>query len=147
VPLVSFEFPHSLLSLFVQHLSQGNTNTPTLQAEVTQAREVAAAVEAPHVMVKLAVETSAQEATAAWDSIMIRVKDAEDRATLAEREVQETVSRVEAENAAMIASSCEDAEGLVWKIILLEGELVEARRGSRGGRGEFSWLVLHDGQF
>jgi hypothetical protein len=95
----------------------------------------------------LVVETSAQEATATWDSVVIRIKDAEDRATLAEREVQETVSRVEAENAAMIASSCEDVEGLVWKIVLLEGELVEARRGSRGGRGEFSWLVLHDGQF
>jgi hypothetical protein len=52
----------------------------------------------------------------------------EDWATLAEREAQERVSRVETENAVVLASACEDAEGLVRKVALLEGELAEARR-------------------
>jgi hypothetical protein len=34
---------------------------------------------------------------------------------------------VEAENAVALASAHEDAEGLVWKIALLKGELAEAR--------------------
>jgi hypothetical protein len=61
----------------------------------------------------LTTKTSAQEATVAWDSIAILVKDAEDRATLAEREARERVSRVEAENAVTLTSSHEEVEGLV----------------------------------
>jgi hypothetical protein len=38
------------------------------------------------------------------------------------------VWRAEAENIALLASAREDAEGLVWKVTLLEGEVVEARR-------------------
>jgi hypothetical protein len=38
------------------------------------------------------------------------------------------VSRVEAENAAVLASTHEDAEGLAQKIALLEGELAEAHQ-------------------
>jgi hypothetical protein len=63
-----------------------------------------------------------------WDSAVVCVKDAEDRATLAEREACERVLRVETESAMMLAFAHEDAEGLVWKIALLRGELAEARR-------------------
>jgi hypothetical protein len=38
------------------------------------------------------------------------------------------VTGVEAESATTLASTHEEAEGLVQKIILLEGELAEARR-------------------
>jgi hypothetical protein len=79
-------------------------------------------------MTVLAADTSTQEAAAAWGSTVIHVKDAEDQAGLMEREARERVSRVEAENTAALASAHEDAEGLVRKIALLEGELVEARR-------------------
>jgi hypothetical protein len=52
----------------------------------------------------------------------------EEWAALAERKTQERVSRVEAENATVLASPRKDAEGLVQKIALLEVELVEMRR-------------------
>jgi hypothetical protein len=52
------------------------------------------------------------------------VSGVEDWTALAEREALETMSRVEVENAMMLASAHEDAEGLVRKIVLLEGELV-----------------------
>jgi hypothetical protein len=74
------------------------------------------------------IETSAQEADAALDSTTLCVKDAEDRATIAEREARERVSRMEAENAAALACAHEDAEALVRKITLLEGERVEERQ-------------------
>jgi hypothetical protein len=98
-----------------------------MQADVTQARDAAAAAEATHVMVVLAAETSAHEAATAWDSTSVCIKDVEDQSTLVEREIRERVSRVEMENIAMLASAHEDAEGLVRKIALLEGELAEAR--------------------
>jgi hypothetical protein len=71
---------------------------------------------------------------------MIHIKDAEDRAALAERKAQDRVPRVEMENATTLASANEDAKGHVWKITLLEGELGGAP-DSRGGRVEFPWLV------
>jgi hypothetical protein len=63
--------------------------------------------------VVLVTETSAQEAAAACDSTAIRIKDVEEWAALAERKTQERVSRVEAENATVLASPRKDAEGLV----------------------------------
>jgi hypothetical protein len=54
--------------------------------EVTRAREAAAIAEAARVVMVLAAETSAQEATVAWESTATLIRDAEDRATLAERE-------------------------------------------------------------
>jgi predicted DNA-binding antitoxin AbrB/MazE fold protein len=63
-----------------------------------------------------------------WDRTMVWVKDAEDRATLAEREAQERVLGMEVESAAMLASVHEETEGLLQKIPLLEGELVKVRR-------------------
>jgi uncharacterized protein with gpF-like domain len=93
--------------------------------EVTQAWEVAAVVEVTRVVMELATGTSAQEAAVARDSATIHIKDVEDWATLAEREARERVSRVEAENAAVLPSAREDAEGLVRKITHLEGELAE----------------------
>jgi hypothetical protein len=63
-----------------------------------------------------------------WDSDALLVKDVEDRATLAERETQEKVSRVEAENVVALPLAHEDAEGLARKIALLEVELAEEHR-------------------
>jgi hypothetical protein len=76
----------------------------------------------------LAAETSAQGATTTWDSAIVHIRGVEDWAALAEREAQERVSRVETENVVVLASAREDAEGLVRKVALLEGELAEARR-------------------
>jgi hypothetical protein len=87
---------------------------PMLLVEVTRAWEAAATAEATRVMVVLP----------AWDSATLLVKDVEDWATLEEREALERVPRVEVENAATLASAHEYAEGFVWKIALLEGELV-----------------------
>jgi hypothetical protein len=60
-----FEFSHSLLSLLLQQKSWGSVNVPVLQAEVTQAQEVATATEVTCVMAVLAMETFAQMAAAA----------------------------------------------------------------------------------
>jgi hypothetical protein len=94
----------------------------------------------------LTAETSVWEAVAAWDSIALRVKDAEDRATLAEREALERVSRAEVENATALASTREDVEGLARKITLLEDELaaeLQAREVSeRERREQFKELTL-----
>jgi hypothetical protein len=125
-PLTFFKPSHPLLYSFLKHLSQGSTDVPTMQADVTQARDAAAAAEATHVMVVLAAETSAHEAATTWDSTSICIKDVEDRSTLVEREARKRVSRVEMENIVMLASAHEGAEGLVRKIALLEGELAEA---------------------
>jgi hypothetical protein len=74
-------------------------DVPALHADVTQAREAAATVETACVAATLAVETFVRETAVAWDSAALRVKDADDRSTLAEREALERVSRAEAENA------------------------------------------------
>jgi hypothetical protein len=95
---------------------------PTFLAEVTQLQEATTNAEAACVMAMLTTETSTQEADVARDSAALRVKDAEDQATLAER-----VSRAEAENAAVLASTREDADCFVWKITLLVDELVAER--------------------
>jgi hypothetical protein len=60
-PLAPFEFSHSLLSLFLQHLSWGSVGTLALQAELTQVLEAANAVEAAHIAAVLVVENFAQE--------------------------------------------------------------------------------------
>jgi hypothetical protein len=95
---------------------------------VTRAREAAATAEAACVAAVLAAETSAQEVAATRDSVVLLVKDVEDQATLAEREAQERVSRVEAESTVVLASAHEETEDLVRKIALLESELAEARQ-------------------
>jgi hypothetical protein len=74
------------------------------------------------------VEASAQEATATRDSAAIHIKDAEDQAALVEREARERGLRVEVENLMVLASTREDAEDLVQKITLHEGELAKAHR-------------------
>jgi ABC-type multidrug transport system ATPase subunit len=56
------------------------------------------------------------------------VRDAEDWAALAEREVWERVSRVEAEGATALASAHGEAEDLARRIALLKGELAKARQ-------------------
>jgi hypothetical protein len=84
--------------------------------------------EAGHATTLLATETSTQQSTAAWDSDSLRIKDAEDRAALAMRDALERVSRVEAENSAVLTSVREDAKGLARKIALLEDELTREHR-------------------
>jgi hypothetical protein len=86
---------------------------PMLLAEVTRAREAAATVEASHVAAVLVTETSAWEATMAWESIIAHVKDVEDRATLAKRVAQERVSKMEVESITTLVSAREKVEGLV----------------------------------
>jgi hypothetical protein len=100
---------------------------PALLAKVARAWEAATTMEVTRVTVVLAVETSAQEVVATLDVTTLRVKDAEDQVILAEREAWERVSTVEVENVMALAFSREDAEGLVRKIALLEGELAEER--------------------
>jgi hypothetical protein len=104
-------------------LSQGSADVLALLAEVTQEQEAATTMEAAHITVVLAVETSAQEAAAAWDNATLHAKDAKDQGTLAEREALERVSRVEVENVMALACAREDAEGFVRKIAIPEGEL------------------------
>jgi hypothetical protein len=70
----------------------------------------------------------------------------EDQATLAEREALERMSRAEAENVTALASAHGDAEGLVRKIVVLEGELVTERQtwevSEREHREQFEELTL-----
>jgi hypothetical protein len=116
-----------------------------LSAEVTRAREVAATAEAAHVVAVLAAEASAQEAVAERDNAALHVKDAEEWAALVEREALEGVSRVEVENTVALAFACDDAEGFVQKISLLEGELVVERvreASERERREQFEELTL-----
>jgi hypothetical protein len=56
-----------------------------LLAMVTRVREAAAAVEVTRIAAMLAAKTSAREASAVRDTAALHVKDAVDRATLAER--------------------------------------------------------------
>jgi hypothetical protein len=94
----------------------------------------------------LAAETSAREAVVAQDSAALHVKDAEDRDALAEREALERVSRAEAENAAVLASAREYAEGFAHKITLLEDKLTAEHQSwevsERECREQFEELTL-----
>jgi hypothetical protein len=114
--------------LSLQLLSRRSADVPVLLVEVTRAREAAAAVEAARVTTVLAAETSAQEAAVVRVSAALHVKDAKDPTNVTEREALERVSRVEVENAMVLASAREDAEGFVQKITLLEGDLAAERR-------------------
>jgi hypothetical protein len=79
---------HPSYALFLQLFSRGNMDVPELLAEVTQAREATIVAEAARIVAMLVVETSAREASAAWDSATLHVRDAVDRAALAEREAR-----------------------------------------------------------
>jgi hypothetical protein len=101
---------------------------PTLRVVVTWAREAAVATEAARVVTVLATETSTWEATAARESAVIHVRDAEDWPTMAEGEAWERLLRVEEENTVALASAHKDVDGVVRKIAVLEGELTEVHR-------------------
>jgi hypothetical protein len=58
----------------------------------------------------------------------LHIKDAEDRAALAEREVLERVSRAKVENSMALAFGREDAKGIAHWIALLENEFAGERR-------------------
>jgi hypothetical protein len=104
-----------------------------LQAEVISARE-AAALQKP---ATLATETSAWEAATAWGSTALHVRDVQDWATLVEREALERVSRAEAENATMLASAHQDAEGFAWKVAVLKDELAAEHQAREVSEREF----------
>jgi hypothetical protein len=106
-------------------------DVPTLLVEVTRAQEAAIAVEAAHATAMLAAETSIWDAAVAWDSATFRDKDAEDWATLVEREAPERMLRAEVENTVVLASTREDTEGFIRKIALLEGELAAEHQASK----------------
>jgi hypothetical protein len=94
----------------------------------TYPREAATVAMAGHAVVVHAAETSVQEAAMTQASTMAWVKDEENRATLAEREAREMVSRVEVESAMALNSAREETDSLVRKITLLKGELVEVHQ-------------------
>jgi hypothetical protein len=132
--------------LHPQLLSQSSADLPVLQVEVTRAREAIADTEAACAASVLTAEDSAREAAAARDSTTLRVKDAEDRVTLVEREVLEQVSRVEVENATTLAFAREDAEDLARKVTHFEDELAAECRAQemseREHRACFEKLTL-----
>jgi hypothetical protein len=144
--MAPFMLSHFSYILFPQLLSQGSVDVPALLVKVTQAWETAVATEAACAMAMLTIEDSALEAVAAQDSAALYVKDAEDRATLPKREALERVSRVEVENATVLASAREDVKGLAWKIALLEDELGAEPRAQevseREHREQFEELTL-----
>jgi hypothetical protein len=74
------------------------------------------------------------------------VNGAKDRTALEERKALERMLRMEVEKATMLASAHEDAKGLVWKITLLEGELVAEHQAcelsEREHREQFKELTL-----
>jgi hypothetical protein len=96
-------------------------NVSALQAVGTEAWEAAATMEAARVTVVLDANNFTQEGAAARDSATILVKDAEDWATLAEREARERVSRVEAESATVLASAHEEALSCALPMSVLHG--------------------------
>jgi hypothetical protein len=75
---------------------------------------------------------------------VLRMK--EDQAALAKWEVLERMSRAEVENTTALAYVHEDAEGLVWKIVLLQGEVVAEHQTreayERERREQFEELTL-----
>jgi hypothetical protein len=110
----------------------------TPQEEVTRAWEATVVVKVVRVEAVRDAEASAQEVAVTWESIATVIRDAEDRAALAEREARERVSRVEAESATTLASSRGEVEDLAWWIALFEGGLAEVRN-SRDMTEEKSW--------
>jgi hypothetical protein len=102
-------------------------DVPAFVVELTLVREAIAAVEAAHATEVLAIETSAQEAVVALDNTTLHVKDIQDQASLAGREVVEWVSQEKAKNTTVLASAREDAEGHDQKVTLLEYELAVER--------------------
>jgi hypothetical protein len=80
-------------------------------------------MEATCIGATLATEMRTGEANAEWDSAAL-LKGVEDRAALGEREALEMMSRAEEVNDVAIASTREDAKGVVQKIVLHEGKLV-----------------------
>jgi hypothetical protein len=93
-------------------------------------------MKATYDMATLATETSTQEVVAEWGSTTLYVKDAEDRDAVAEREALERVSIAEPENATMLASTCDVAEGFAQKIALLEDQLAVERRAQEVSESE-----------
>jgi hypothetical protein len=77
--------------LFLQLLSRGSADVPTLLAEVTREWEAAAAA------VVLAAKTLDQEAAAARDNATLCVKDAEDRAALRGKDAEDWAALTERE--------------------------------------------------
>jgi hypothetical protein len=80
-------------------------------------------VVAVHIM-----EASAQESVVARESTVILVTDVDDRATLADKEARERVSRLVAESVMPLASAQEVVESFTQSVALLEGALAELRQ-------------------
>jgi hypothetical protein len=90
--------------------------------------EAAIAAEVALVTVVHVTEASYQEVVVTQENVAALVRDAEDRATLAERETQERVSRVEVENAIALAFARGEVEDFIRRIALLKGNLPEVRQ-------------------
>jgi hypothetical protein len=96
-------------------LISDSADATILQAEVARAREAVTIVEVARAMVMLAAEASTWEADVAHDGATIRIREAEDWVTVAEREASKR-------------GSYADTKGLMRKITLLDDELVEECR-------------------
>jgi hypothetical protein len=88
VPLYTFAFASECLA-------HGAVDVPGPREEVIRAREAATTMKDARATLVWATEAFDLEATAVRESAMALVKEVEDRATLAEREAQERVSRIE----------------------------------------------------
>jgi hypothetical protein len=108
IPLASSMLSHPLLCFVSAALVLGSGDVPTLLSKVTRMWEAVTTAKAVCIMVVVSIETFAQEAAMVWDSFALCVKDAEDWDALEEREALEKVSRLEIENAAVLASARED---------------------------------------
>jgi hypothetical protein len=64
----------------------------------------------------------------ARESTVILVTDVDDRATLADKEARERVSRLVAESVMPLASAQEVVESFTQSVALLEGALAELRQ-------------------
>jgi hypothetical protein len=64
-------------------------------------------------------------AAVACDGATFCIREMEDWFAMAEWQASERESRAEVEHLTTLASACTDTEGIMWRISLLEGELVE----------------------
>jgi hypothetical protein len=135
-----------MASFMLSHFSYFLFSHLAMLAEVTRVQETTATMEATHVAAMLTAETSTREPIVVRDSATLYERDVENQAALAEREALDKVSRVEVENATLLASAHEDAEGLARKFALFEDNLAAEHRArevsERERREQFEELTL-----
>jgi hypothetical protein len=108
--------------------------------------EAAVAVEASCITTMLAAELLPRRLVRHGIALPSVLRMKEDQAALAKWEVLERMLRAEVENTTTLAYVHEDAEGLVWKTVLLPGEVVAEHQTreayERERREQFEELTL-----